>query len=434
MILRVAIVAALACAFGAPPALAQVADDRNSALIILDGSKSMNEDAGNGGTRLDAAKRAVDTLVERLPSGVPLGLRVYGSKVAETSRAEACRDTELVVPVGPLDKLQLRSTVQGLTGKGRTPIGNSLLAAPDDLGSGGQGRRTVVLVSDGGDNCAPPNPCDAAEEVSRRGIDLTISVVGLQVNERVRRQLECIAKAGGGTYQGVDDADKLADELAAMLTRAFRSYEVEGTEVTGGSAPEQPAALKEGLFQDALAPGELRWYAVDVPAGQRLLASVTAIPSHETSGQGRLRSELFNPDQQPLTSRHEPLYGRGRNVAGRVASQPLAMAAPAGSQGLPPGRYRFSVEVERGLEADEVPVEIAVQLLDAGEAPGLTREAGELGAAQTPTPTPEATPEAAPASDGDGSGTDVLIVAVAALGGVALGVGTGLLLSRRRLA
>ena len=58
---------------------------------MLDASKSMNEDAGNGGTRLDAAKQAVDTLVDRLPKGAPLGLRVYGSKVSEVSRAEGCR-------------------------------------------------------------------------------------------------------------------------------------------------------------------------------------------------------------------------------------------------------------------------------------------------------------------------------------------------------
>ena len=54
----------------------------------------------------------------------------------------------------------------------------------------------MILVSDGGDNCAPPNPCEAAEQVSKQGVDLSISVVGLQVNERVRRQLECIARAG----------------------------------------------------------------------------------------------------------------------------------------------------------------------------------------------------------------------------------------------
>ncbi len=134
--LRLGLAVALLLLF-VPAAAAQTSDTRNRALIVLDASKSMNEDAGNGGTRLDAAKQAVDALVDRLPAGAPLGLRVYGSKVSEVSRAEGCKDTELTVPVGPLDKDALRSTVNGLAGKGRTPIGRSLLAVPDDLGTAG---------------------------------------------------------------------------------------------------------------------------------------------------------------------------------------------------------------------------------------------------------------------------------------------------------
>src|SRR5919198_5155550 len=54
-------------------ARAQTRDTRNRALIVLDASKSMNEDAHDGGTRLDAAKRAVGELLDHLPPGVPLG-------------------------------------------------------------------------------------------------------------------------------------------------------------------------------------------------------------------------------------------------------------------------------------------------------------------------------------------------------------------------
>src|SRR3954470_10414375 len=246
MVGRLLLALALLCSF-APAALAQTPDPRNRAVIVLDASKSMNEDAGNGGPRRDAAKQAVGTLVDRLPEGVPLGLRVYGSKVSEVSRAEGCRDTELTVPVGPLDKDALRGTVNALEGKGRTPIGRSLLAVPDDLGSS-EGRRSVVLVTDGGDNCAPPDPCKAAERVAKRGVEMSISVVGFQVNDRVRKQLRCIADAGGGSYVDVDDADQLGSELSALLSRAFRSYEPTGTEIEGGVKPEQAAPLGAGQF------------------------------------------------------------------------------------------------------------------------------------------------------------------------------------------
>ena len=55
---------------------------------------------------------------------------MYGKRLAGVSRAQGCRDTNLVTPVGPLDKEAFRSEVQSLEGKGRTPIGRSLLKAP----------------------------------------------------------------------------------------------------------------------------------------------------------------------------------------------------------------------------------------------------------------------------------------------------------------
>ena len=342
--MRILIVAMAALALAPTAAHAQATDTRNRALIVLDASKSMNEDAGNGGTRLDAAKAAVDALVDKLPAGAPIGLRVYGSKVAETSREEACKDTELTIPIGPLDKDQMRSTVNGLTGKGRTPIGNSLLATPDDFGSGGGGRRTVILVSDGGDNCAPPDPCEAAEQVSKQGIDLSISVVGLQVNERVRRQLECIARAGGGSYTDVDDTDKLADELQALLTRAYRSYEPQGTKVQGetelrGDGP----VLGAGQFQDSMRAGEERWYSFDVPEDRRLVVTVTLIPPYDSVGHTDFDLELFDPDGESIQILGGHVLGGQSGRRERVGRRLTRCARPGRSSA---GRYRVGAVVD----------------------------------------------------------------------------------------
>ena len=74
----------------AAPAAAQddpAAEDR-SVLVILDGSDSMNEQAGDGGTRLDAAKSALRELIDVVPDGAQVGLRVYGNKLSGVSRAK----------------------------------------------------------------------------------------------------------------------------------------------------------------------------------------------------------------------------------------------------------------------------------------------------------------------------------------------------------
>lgn len=420
----------VAFAVHAAAAGAQTTDTRNRAVIVLDASKSMNEDAGNGGTRLDAAKQAFDELVQRLPPGAPVGLRVYGSKVDEASRAEGCRDTRLTVPVGPLDKATLRDTVHALQGKGRTPIGASLLATPGDLG-GSQGRRSVVLVSDGGDNCAPPNPCAAAKRIAKQGVDLSISVVGLQVDERVRRQLRCIARAGGGSYVDVPDAGKLGEELAAALARAFRSYETAGTKVSGATSESAKApALGPGQFQDSMQPGDERYYAVDVPAGRRLFASVTAIPSKTAAGQSALDTELLAPDGEQLDTFGQVMYGRDAGEGGRERSYGLRSGF-AGAGGVPAGVYRLHVTIkDEGIDPEPIPLELGVQLLKPGEAPALVREAGRLTGTTTPAPQPMATVtrERTPAD----SGTSWAVVLIVAVVGLAAGLAAASLLGRKR--
>ena len=211
-------------------------DTRNRAVIVLDASKSMNEDAGNGGTRLDAAKKAVGTLVDRLPDGVPLGLRVYGSKVSEASRAEGCRDTELTVPVGPLDKDALTSTVNALAGQG--PDADRALAARRP------GRSRLARRASAASSWSPTAATTARRRIPARRPSGSPSAASTSRSRSSASRsttafassCSCIAEAGGGSYVDVDDADKLGDELLALLARAFRSYEPAG--------PRSPAALR----------------------------------------------------------------------------------------------------------------------------------------------------------------------------------------------
>ena len=64
----------------------------------------------------------------------------------------------------------------------------------------------------------------------------------------MRRQLRCIARAGGGSYVDVQDADKLGGELSALLSRALPLLRAGGDEGQGGLAPEQATLLGEGQY------------------------------------------------------------------------------------------------------------------------------------------------------------------------------------------
>ena len=70
------------------------------------------------------------------------------------------------VPVGPLDAAAITAQVSRGRASGYTPIGNALRAAADALPA--EGPRSIVLVSDGEDTCAPPTPCDVAAELDSR--------------------------------------------------------------------------------------------------------------------------------------------------------------------------------------------------------------------------------------------------------------------------
>lgn len=185
----------------------------NPTVIVLDASGSMKEEDAPG-PRIDAAKDAVRTLVDSLPEGAPVGLIVYGTSTDSSDAAEAagCQDVKTLVPLGPVDKASFAAAVDGVVASGYTPIGSSLRAAAALLPASGD--RNVVVVSDGEDTCAPPEPCDVAREVAGSG--LAIHTVGFRVTGTAKDQLTCIAQSGGGEY--VDAAN--AVQLQAFLRTA----------------------------------------------------------------------------------------------------------------------------------------------------------------------------------------------------------------------
>jgi Ca-activated chloride channel family protein len=293
----------------------------------------------------------------------------------------------------------------------------------------------VILVSDGGDNCAPPPPCEAARKIARRGLKLSISVVGLQVNDRVRRQLECIADAGGGTYVDAGDPEALNRELLAAFARAFRAYEPSGTPVQGTPDAESAPTIGEGQFLDEIRPGETKTYAVEVGPGQKLFASAVAVPERSVDGAGGFYGKLITPQGEELREQNNVLdyqfLGQYGNIADLGMRGPQT-AAPGVESDVQPGRWLVQLNLESGdLSPGAIPVELGIQVLDPNEDAGQAKEPGEAA-----TPAPSATPEpsAEPRDsggdeDGGGSGLALVIPGVA---GLAIGLAGGFAAMRRR--
>jgi len=221
--------------------------DTGKLVMVLDSSGSMKEPAGDGKTKIVAARTALTQVVSKLPDDAQVGLRVYGATVFKRTQPGACTDTQLTVPIGTGNRPQLQAAIAKYKPYGETPIAYALQQAAKDLGP--TGRRTIVLVSDGEATCAP-EPCEVARSIAKQGIDLKIDVVGFRVGAKARTQLQCVAREGRGDYYDADSTIDLETGLDRLSTRAFRPFRISGTPVHGAPQQEGAPVLAPGHYSD----------------------------------------------------------------------------------------------------------------------------------------------------------------------------------------
>ncbi|WP_291418250.1 VWA domain-containing protein [Actinophytocola sp.] len=251
-------------AVAAPPPGESV---QGSMMFVLDASGSMTARLPAGGSRMDAAKTAMNTLIDKLPVNLHVGFEVYGTSTGSSAgeKAAGCKDVRVLQPVGRVDKEAMRARVASITPRGYTPIGRSLQEAAAALPDSGP--RAIVLVSDGIDSCAPPAPCDVARELDGAGVELAVHTVGFQVDPAAREQLECIASETGGEYHDAPDAETLEDLLPEIADRARRYYRTNGERVNGASSLDEAPYLVPGQYTDDVPRKKPTYYQVHVPAG-----------------------------------------------------------------------------------------------------------------------------------------------------------------------
>ncbi|MEU8296559.1 VWA domain-containing protein [Micromonospora sp. NPDC048909] len=242
--------------------------------LVLDVSGSMRARDIDGRSRISVAQQAFNEVVDALPAETQLGIRVLGATYRGKDKKVGCQDTQQIVPVGPVDRTEAKAAVATLRPTGFTPVGLALRGAAQDLGTGATARR-IVLITDGEDTCAPPDPCDVARELAAQGTRLVVDTLGLAPDEKVRRQLLCIAGATGGTYTAAQSTEELTDRIKQLVERAGETYTRTPTAVGGGTGCPGAPLLGPGVYTDREMFSEHRWYRVPVRPGQELRASVS---------------------------------------------------------------------------------------------------------------------------------------------------------------
>ena len=349
------------------------AEDSPSTSVIIDASGSMLAPDAGGQTRMDAAKQATEGLLNDLPKEQRLSLLTYGTQTgsSDEEKAAGCQDVTTLVPMGG-NRAEMVSKVKGLNPRGYTPIGKSLQQAEKELPS--QGARQIVLVSDGIDTCAPPPVCEVAKQIRQRGVDIVINVIGLNVDEQARSELQCVAKEGGGSYADAKDAASLKEQLVLKSTRNLQGYKAGGGQAhgtpTAADAPViEAGGMKDGKpdpkhYQDVIPAAksdskqELHW-KVKLDKGERFGIGFMVPPPSRTGNS--LRSDLIiKPTiKGPNNGSCEDKSKSGNSLEFSQTVEGFALSDVVGeSSSCGPGDYDIWLESSGSVTADrDLPVE-----------------------------------------------------------------------------
>ncbi|WP_425559796.1 VWA domain-containing protein [Kitasatospora terrestris] len=344
--------------------------------LVLDVSGSMRATDIQGKSRLAVAQQSLNEVIDALPAETEFGIRTLGATYAGDNKTEGCKDTKQLYPVGKTDKVEAKTAVATLRPSGWTPIGLALRGAAQDLGTGPTTRR-IVLITDGEDSCAPPDPCDVARELAAQGIHLVVDTLGLAHDDKTRQQLLCIANATGGTYTDVRTQEQLTQKVKQLVGRAGETHAVTPARTTGTDKCETAPLLGPGVYTDRQKFSEHRVYRVPVKPGQELRASVSVTPDRAVARDYGVLLQATDTHGQELVRGTDAGSGRtdvaSTGVRWSAADDDGASASPTGTAAAGTTVCLVvsnSFAGQAGVQADPgLPLELTVDVAAASPAP-----------------------------------------------------------------
>ena len=189
--------------------------DKEQILFIVDFSNSMNEYLGSK-TKLEVAKETMRDILQMIPNRTSVGLRIYGHKTGFTPR-QGCSASELVSPIMTNNSANIYAKLSNTNAVGWTPITYSLKKAVFADFANSDGKKRIILISDGGENC-DESPCDFIIELQKYRPDIVIDVIALAIGDRdANNQLKCVALVTSGKFYTANTAAQLKKSLQDSL-------------------------------------------------------------------------------------------------------------------------------------------------------------------------------------------------------------------------
>ena len=146
--------------------------------------------------------------------------------------------------------------LQDFEAQGMTPLAASLQQAKEDFVFEAPRVNSIVMLSDGIETCGG-DPCKLVEDLKAQGINFTIHVIGLDVDDPTRQQLSCIAQAGGGTYHDARSQQDLDAALGAVKTDVTKDEVVVPPGVDTPTPVSPTSTPTPTKLLSALMPGQI---------------------------------------------------------------------------------------------------------------------------------------------------------------------------------
>lgn len=257
-------------------------------VFILDCSGSMQEATPDGVSKMEAAKKAVISVLKNTPNGLNVGFVIYGHDAALK-----CEAVKVIRPLAPLDddgKADLALAVTDLKPTGHTPIALALQVARKQL-EGRPGAGGVVLITDGMETCHG----DPVAEAGRLNAGHGVNVVGFGLTADEAKAVRAIAAAGKGKYHDARSAAELAKEMAVVqatvretaAAKPAPKADPSHVRALGETTVDKPAALEPGTTgQATLNQNASAYAAVRLAAGTEYKVIVDVRQGRSTNIQG----------------------------------------------------------------------------------------------------------------------------------------------------
>jgi tight adherence protein B len=193
-------------------------------LLLIDTSGSM------AGEPIQSARQAALSFIEQMPDEVRLGVVGFGSAAT------------VLAPLD-LDRTGALSAIDSLDDGGETALYDGVVTALEQF-AGNEGRRTVVLLSDGGDTVSGTSLEAVTARLVASGVQL--HVVELQSPESDSAALEQLGTAGRGSVVPVSDPAALAGVYEQIAAQLVRRYQLSYTSESHGTTRLDVSAITAG--------------------------------------------------------------------------------------------------------------------------------------------------------------------------------------------